>query len=346
MDDVKKQISSYKNDNTKDESQLLTNLKTKVENNTINFNGLQEPKEKALILKIAFEPLKEIFNYTDVQPKLSTFFEKNINPKTCYYCNIDFINKFEKSYDSIWHFLNNAGKNELLGQNGGIPQIGPTTAEEIIVQRERGQRTFRNYSDIIFLNSKQVEEVKKFEANRNYTNIKTRNGFTLDHVLDKATKPYFAVSLFNLVPSCYICNSKLKGSKEIGDVSPSSDKFDFHETVKFKTYFSANNGKLQIEEPSNIEVYLNEFGNEYDDYIEVFRLNDRYAFHRYRVIEMIDKRKRYPDSRIRELANQTNQTFAQVKKDLFGDYWIKEVDFHKRPLSKLTRDIAEELGLI
>ncbi len=61
---------------------------------------------------------------------------------------------------------------------------------------------------------------------------------------------------------------------------------------------------------------------------------------------MIDKRKRYPDSRIRELANQTNQTFAQVKKDLFGDYWIKEVDFHKRPLSKLTRDIAEELGLI
>lgn len=155
-----------------------------------------------------------------------------------------------------------------------------------------------------------------------------------------------ALSLFNLVPSCYTCNSKLKRSESIGNVSPTDyDSFDFHEKVKFKTYFSGNNDKLQINESKDIEVYLKEFGNKYDSYIEVFRLNDRYAFHRYRVIEMIDKRKRYPDSRIQELANLTGQTPMQVKKDLFGEY-LYDDDLSKRPLSQLTHDIAEELGLI
>ena len=60
---------------------------------------------------------------------------------------------------------------------------------------------------------------------------------------------------------------------------------------------------------------------------------------------MIDKRKRYPESRIQELAQLTGQTPMQVKKDLFGEY-LYDDDLSKRPLSKLTCDIAEELGLI
>jgi hypothetical protein len=37
---------------------------------------------------------------------------------------------------------------------------------------------------------------------------------TLDHFFDKANFPIFAISLGNLVPSCYNCNSSLKGSKD------------------------------------------------------------------------------------------------------------------------------------
>lgn len=37
---------------------------------------------------------------------------------------------------------------------------------------------------------------------------------TLDHFFDKANFPIFALSLGNLVPSCYNCNSSLKGSKD------------------------------------------------------------------------------------------------------------------------------------
>ena len=38
----------------------------------------------------------------------------------------------------------------------------------------------------------------------------SKNGFTLDHFIDKGTYPYLALSLYNLVPSCYTCNSKIK----------------------------------------------------------------------------------------------------------------------------------------
>jgi hypothetical protein len=37
---------------------------------------------------------------------------------------------------------------------------------------------------------------------------------TLDHYLDKAKYPLFAISLGNLVASCYHCNSSLKGAKD------------------------------------------------------------------------------------------------------------------------------------
>jgi len=31
---------------------------------------------------------------------------------------------------------------------------------------------------------------------------------------------------------------------------------------------------------------------------------------------------------------------------LFGEYLFEDDDLHKRPLSKLTRDISKELGLL
>jgi len=96
-----------------------------------------------------------------------------------------------------------------------------------------------------------------------------------------------------------------------------------------------------------IRLLLKEdFSNIYNQYIDVFELNGRYEYHKYKVIEMINKRKQYPDSRIKELANFIQKTEEDVKKDLFGEYLFEDNDLHKRPLSKLTKDIAKELGLI
>jgi hypothetical protein len=173
----------------------------------------------------------------------------------------------------------------------------------------------------------------------------SKNGFTLDHVFDKGSYPYLALSLYNFVPSCYICNSKLKHSQEIDSVSPTGSAFNFDEKVKFKTFMQNEN--LQIEKKEDFNLLLKEdFSDIYKKYIEVFELDGRYEYHKYKVIEMINKRKEYPDSRIKELAKLTEKTEAEVKQDLFGEYLFEDDNLHKRPLSKLIRDISTELGLL
>ena len=177
------------------------------------------------------------------------------------------------------------------------------------------------------------------------TNKNFKSGYTLDHVKNKNEYPHLALSLYNFVPSCYICNSKLKKEEDIGDVSPTSATFDFDKKVTFKTFMQNDN--LQIEEPKDFTLLLKEdFTDVYEKYIDVFELDGRYAYHKTKVIEMINKRKEYPDSRIKELATLTQKTHEEVKQDLFGAYLYDANDLHKRPLSKLTRDIAKELGLV
>ena len=223
--------------------------------------------------------VKQFFNYdkaqgklSKLQPKISTFFEDNVEVHTCYFCNIEFIYKFKTS------------------------------------------------------------------------DGKFKNGFTLDHYIDKGKYPYLGLSLYNLIPSCYTCNSKVKGVDEINNLSPSSVKFDFDDKVKFRTFMINKN--LQVEKEKDFALLLKEdFSLEYKEYIDGFMLNERYKYHKSKVIEMINKRKQYPDSRIKELANLTQKTEEDVKQDLFGEYLFNDNDLHKRPFSKLTKDIAKELGL-
>ena len=227
--------------------------------------------------------IKQLFNYdkaksktitpklSKLQPKISKFIQDKVGVDTCYFCNIEFINKFKNAKGEI------------------------------------------------------------------------KNGFTLDHYIDKGKYPFLALSLYNLIPSCYTCNSKVKGSDEINNLSPSSSKFDFDERVKFRTFME--NDDLQIVDERDFRLLLKEnFSDKYQEYIDGFLLNERYEYHKYKVIEMINKRKEYPDSRIKELAHLTQKTEEEVKQDLFGEYLNEEL--HKRPLSKLIRDVSEELGLL
>lgn len=246
-----------------------------------NFEKLIEIKNK--IGKKDDNKIKSFFNYdkskinnsspliSKLQPKISEFFQKNIEVHICYYCNIDFINTFKK-------------------------------------------------------------------------NNETKNAFTLDHVLEKADYPFLALSLYNLVPSCYVCNSKVKDSKiPFDDFSPTNKNFDFDERVKFKSFISNTN--LQIEKEQDFYIKLIEnYSNKFDKYIESLNLNNRYDYHKYKVLEIIEKRREYPDSRINELANLTKKTQEEIKQDLFGIYTSE--DLHQRPLSKLIKDISEELDLI
>ena len=224
--------------------------------------------------------LKELFKYDEkFQPLIAKFFERYLNPRTCYYCNIDFINVYDEE--------NN------------------------------------------------------------------KNKFTLDHFIDKGRYPYLALSVYNLVPCCYVCNSKkIKGSIEfyeepkLRDTNPYSSLFKFDEKVKFKLFLYKNCKDLNIKSKDDIKIPLKErYTKEYDKYIEVFKLNERYEAHKDIVFDMIKNAELYPESRLKELQDLTGIPYQQIKQDIFS-LIDEDADLSKEPFSKLKRDMAYELGLV
>jgi 5-methylcytosine-specific restriction endonuclease McrA len=225
------------------------------------------------------DDLKKLFKYDGkFQPLIANFFEKNLNLRTCYYCNIDFINVYDEE--------NN------------------------------------------------------------------KNKFTLDHFIDKGRYPYLALSIFNLIPCCSVCNSKVKGStpfyedRELKDTNPYLKSFKFDEKVKFKLFLHKNCKDLNIKSKDDIDIPLKErYSNEYEKYIKVFKLNERYQAHKDIVFEMIKNAELYPKSRLKELQDLTGIPYQQIKQDIFN-LIDDEVDLSKEPFSKLKRDMARELGLL
>jgi len=201
-----------------------------------------------------------------------------------------------------------------------------------------------------------------FYCNKDYiTNFedgKDVSTFQLDHFYDKATYPYLALSFYNLIPSCYVCNAKVKGTKNTFEydvklgkfnnetcISPNDKNFDFESKVKFKLFLDKDCKNLHIKDKEDIDTPLKEqFSNEYEKYIEIFKLNERYKVHKDIVYEMITKAELYPESRLKELQDLTGIPFQQIKKDIFN--LSDEKDLSKKPFSKLIKDISEELGLI
>jgi hypothetical protein len=173
-----------------------------------------------------------------------------------------------------------------------------------------------------------------------------------DHFYAKSKFPYLALSFYNLIPSCHVCNSNLKGSIEFDsnkNIHPYSEGFDGD--AKF-TYIPTDYNGLVGGLDFNIQFAF--YSSDEDknakirNNISTFKLEEQYSHNKDSVSELIRKQiitsgayldilmKQYPDA---------FQSKEELYRFAFGNY-TNEKDFHKRPLSKLTHDIAEELGLI
>lgn len=193
-------------------------------------------------------------------------------------------------------------------------------------------------------------------CNRQYTFtvVNTRTNIArpaFDHFFDKKRHPLLGLSFFNLIPSCHLCNSTLKHTRQFfidSHVHPYVGGFG--EVAKFnylaKDYDSAigNADNLTIEmELDEVHVHAEKVGRN----MEVFRLKEIYQGHRDIVRELVRKFHISNGEYLKSLQS----TFPQIgtKEELyqlaFGNYF-REDDFDKRVLAKLTKDIATRLLLL
>jgi hypothetical protein len=249
-----------------------------------------------------------------------------------------------------------------------IPKSEETKKNQELVRKLMNYELFSSYKKTIWCGYK-LSSLLNINVcpycNRQYTttispddtNNKTRPQF--DHFSPKSIYPILQLSLYNLVPSCPTCN-QMKSSNDILDKNTEEVKYlypytdSFGDVGKFTWYpNSSNNPGIFISEDS-ITVKLNivEKGKNaglIKNNVKLFALEEIYnKAHKDTVLELIAKERLLPGSyleSIKKIFNDSNISNADIYRLVIGNYY-KDRELGNRPLSKLTRDIAEELGLL
>jgi hypothetical protein len=166
----------------------------------------------------------------------------------------------------------------------------------------------------------------------------------IDHFFPKSKYPYLAMSFYNLIPSCQVCNHTKSNKDTYIDKLLSPYEID---STTFKlTYIPKNMDFLQIKKRkynfNSFDIKFKKIDTHSNNY---FKLDKLYEQHKDVVLELLIKKTIYSKSYIKELKQNFHFTDDEIYRFLFCNY-KKEADLHKRPLSKLTKDISQELGLL
>ena len=187
----------------------------------------------------------------------------------------------------------------------------------------------------------------------------TKTTADLDHFYPKKQYPFLALSLYNFVPSCQICNSRFKGTKnnkELPHLYPYTEEFG--EDARFAVSSTSIDYLVSKSRELEFEIMVKYDEKDAKDNpdgkngaigrsITVFKLKDVYQVHKDYVKELIDKAMFYSESQRKEYLENFEGFFTseeEILTLLFGNY-VSEKDFTKRPLAKLTKDILDELGV-
>lgn len=167
-----------------------------------------------------------------------------------------------------------------------------------------------------------------------------------DHFYTKSDYPILAVSFYNLVPSCHVCN-QIKGVKKTVKVNPYFGGFK----SKFRLYDKKKNGKKlnALEILSRGKGVLKFDGANWAERsnIKAFGLSGLYELHDDYVKDIIEKAAAY-NKVSRELIADTFQKRGFTPDQVFDFVWGKYLDdsqLENRVLSKLTKDLLEQLEI-
>jgi len=186
-------------------------------------------------------------------------------------------------------------------------------------------------------------------CNRTYTKtIITNSGKkvtrpTFDHWFPKSKHPLLSLSFYNLIPSCSVCNSGVKGSTPFSlfthfhpyynntdDGFKYTFSYDHKDYDKFSFKITSEN---KFSERSINAFELEEIYKAHEDEIEDLRkIKDAYSEN---YIEMLES----------EILGGVTLDRDEVYRLAFGVHF-QEAKFDRRPLSKMKKDILIELGII
>ena len=201
-----------------------------------------------------------------------------------------------------------------------------------------------------------ISNYEGYEENNKKTKTKKTTAH-LDHFYPKAHYPFLALSLYNFIPSCQVCNSVFKKAKEVqNSIYLYEEGFD-ELGVKFKTSKEAiyeilgeKDSDFSIEiDCKNIEDKEKE--NKVRKSIDNLGLDRVYEkSHNQYIQDLLYTVEKYPENYLEACGEmfENNKGKKEQLKEYFKDI-VKE-PYRKRiengePLAKLTKDILEEFDI-
>lgn len=286
--------------------------------------------------------LEGIFSYSNFHDAIAEFFmaEDDIfDLRACHYCGMAYINKYTIDADQE-----------------GLDQLNQSDRKQLKkllkIKNENNIQTV--YEHRPYTSVEQFNNVVKWRSEDKFHSMfhlhTNKNHFDLDHVLPKDNCPITAISLMNFVPSCSVCNERLKRTKVLGEgdkpmeeLSPTSEKFDFDKYVKFRVMPKSEKGmgSSPTKHANDYELEIKVENRVYEQYIQMFHLRERYQFHKKEALFWLELGYRYTNSRISMLAEALNipeNSERQIKSDIFQEF----LDQQERCFKKLKKDILEQ----
>ena len=179
----------------------------------------------------------------------------------------------------------------------------------------------------------------------------------LDHFYPKSLYPFLALSLYNFIPSCQICNSRFKGNKDTRDsIYPYEEGFD-ELGVKFKTSKEVIS-EILGERYSDFYVKIDyenlknkEDGEKVKNSIENLGLDRVYKkSHNQYIQNLLYNIEKYPENYLENCVEMFESNVDKKKqleeyfKDIVKEPYRKRIE-NGEPLAKLTKDILEEFNI-
>lgn len=256
--------------------------------------------------------------YKAMQPTIAAFFMKyarELNISSCAYCEMSYVNAYSlrSLYPTFTDFVSQCSEAELRQcvRNTQGESYSERMYKQIMKVRTMPEEKREEEFNILFKRNGEPKSNVFWDDNKNH--------FDLDHFLPKSICPLVGLSFYNFVPSCSVCNEKLKRKKELGTsvdewkrVSPTCDEYNFDEEVKIRiaTHDATGNLTHYLQSPDNYHVRFEaDKDSIYNREIGMFRLPERYNYHKNEALRIHDV-----------LIDYSDENLDKISKLLGGDY--------------------------
>lgn len=198
--------------------------------------------------------------------------------------------------------------------------------------------------------------ISSYEENESKSNKTTAD---LDHFYPKAEYPFLALSLYNFIPSCQICNSRMKGKKSVYDKKSKKNKIIHPYEGDFKGVFKTEEKILEVllGNESEFKVIIDSKNDlETFETISMLKLDKVYErTHNDYLLNMIENIKNKPETYLESIAelftNENIENKEKIKEIILKSLKELVIEPYKfriengEPLAKLTKDILEEFDI-